>query len=94
MSDPKIKATHLQRVACVYIRQSSQAQVEFNRESTELQYALVARTIELGWPREQITVIDEDLGVSGSGFTVRHGFARLAAEVAPGRVGIVLGLEV
>jgi DNA invertase Pin-like site-specific DNA recombinase/predicted DNA-binding transcriptional regulator AlpA len=94
MTDIKIRATHLQRVACVYLRQSSQAQVEFNRESTERQYALVTRAGELGWPREQITVIDEDLGLSGSGFAVRSGFARLAAEVALGRVGIVLGLEV
>jgi DNA invertase Pin-like site-specific DNA recombinase len=94
MTDIKVGATHLQRIACVYLRQSSQAQVEFNRESTERQYALVARAGELGWPREQITVIDEDLGVSGSGFAIRNGFARLAAEVALGRVGIVLGLEV
>jgi excisionase family DNA binding protein len=90
----KIKPVHLRRTACVYLRQSSPAQVEHNRESTERQYALVTRAGELGWPREQIAVIDEDLGLSGSGFAARNGFARLAAEVALGHVGIVLGLEV
>ncbi len=90
----KIKPVHLQRSACVYLRQSSQTQVEFNRESTTRQYALVARAAELGWAREQIDVIDEDLGVSGAGFAARSGFAKLTAEVALGHVGIVLGLEV
>ncbi len=90
----KIKPAHLRRTACVYLRQSSQAQVEFNRESTTRQYALVARATELGWAREQIAVIDEDLGVSGAGFAARSGFAKLTAEVALGHVGIVLGLEV
>lgn len=90
----KIKPAHLRRTACVYLRQSSPSQVEFNRESTDRQYALVARAEDLGWPRAQIAVIDEDLGVSGSGFAARSGFARLAAEVALGHVGIVLGLEV
>jgi len=90
----KIKPVHLQRSACVYLRQSSQTQVEFNRESTTRQYALVARATELGWAREQIDVIDEDLGVSGAGFAARSGFAKLTAEVALGHVGIVLGLEV
>lgn len=95
MTEPtKIKAAHLRRTACVYLRQSSPAQVEVNRESTDRQYALVARAEDLGWPRAQIAVIDEDLGVSGSGFAARSGFARLAAEVALGHVGIVLGLEV
>lgn len=90
----KIKPAHLRRTACVYLRQSSQSQVEFNRESTARQYALVARARALGWAREQIAVIDEDLGVSGAGFVARSGFARLTAEVALGHVGIVLGLEV
>src|SRR2546430_10082979 len=44
--------------------------------------------------KQQVTVIDEDLGVSGSGFAERSGFARMAAEVALGHVGIVLALEV
>src|SRR6266511_1652513 len=91
----KIKPGHLRRTACVYLRQSSQTQVEFNRESTARQYALVARATELGWAREQIAVIDEDLGGSGAGFAARSGFtSRLTAEVALGQVGILLGLQV
>jgi DNA invertase Pin-like site-specific DNA recombinase/predicted DNA-binding transcriptional regulator AlpA len=90
----KITPSHLARQAIVYLRQSSPHQVEHNRESTERQYALAARARELGWPEERIIVIDEDLGLSGSGAVVRSGFARLTAEVAMARVGLVLGLEV
>jgi DNA invertase Pin-like site-specific DNA recombinase len=89
----KIQPAHLQRAACVYIRQSTAQQLERNRASTERQYALLDRALELGWRREQISVIDEDLGRSGSGVVERSGFAHLAAELALGRVGIVLGLE-
>jgi len=90
----KLSASHLRRSAFVYVRQSSQAQLERNTESTARQYALVQRAIELGFAREQVVVIDEDLGISGSGLSDRSGFARLAAEVALGHAGLVLGLEV
>ena len=90
----KITASHLARIAIVYLRQSSAAQVEHNRESTERQYALTLKAGELGWPTDRIVVIDEDLGLSGSGAVARSGFARLTAEVALGHVGLVLGLEV
>ena len=89
-----LTASHLRRQAFVYLRQSSQAQLERNVESTARQYALVERAIELGFAREQVVVIDEDLGISGSGLSDRSGFARLAAEVALGHAGLVLGLEV
>ena len=88
----KITSSHLSRQAIVYLRQSSAAQVENNRESTDRPLAGKAR--ELGWPDERIVVIDEDLGLSGSGSTARSGFARLTSEVALARVGLVLGLEV
>ena len=90
----KIKPTHTQRVALVYIRQSSPTQVEHNRESTARQYALADRACQLGWSKEQVVLIDEDLGLSGSGTDKRSGFARLTSEVALAHVGIVLGLEV
>src|SRR6201993_2724567 len=90
----KITASHLARHAVVYLRQSSAAQVEHNRESTERQYALASKARELGWPAERIVIIDEDLGRSGPGTATRSGFARLTAEVALARVGLVLGLEV
>lgn len=95
MSDAsKVTSSHTHRAAVIDVRQSSSAQVEHNRESTERQYALVHRAVDLGWDREQVTIIDEDLGLSGSGIAKRAGFARLAADVALAKVGIVLGLEV
>jgi DNA invertase Pin-like site-specific DNA recombinase len=90
----KVKPDHLQRDAFVYVRQSTPSQVEHNRESTERQYALANRAVELGWPRQRVTVVDEDLGLSGSSADKRSGFARLIAAVAMRLVGIVLGLEV
>jgi Resolvase, N terminal domain len=90
----KITASHLARQAIVYLRQSSAAQVEHNRESTDRQYALASKARALGWPAERVVVIDEDLGLSGSGAVARSGFARLTAEVALAHVGLVLGLEV
>lgn len=90
----KIKAAHTQRDAFVYVRQSTASQVEHNRESTQRQYALVDRAVELGWQREQVTVVDEDLGLSGSSTDKRSGFSRLIAAVAMRLVGIVLGIEV
>jgi DNA invertase Pin-like site-specific DNA recombinase len=95
MSDrSKITPAHTSRAAFIYLRQSSPSQVLHNRESTERQYALVARALELGWAQKQITVVDEDLGLSGSGAADRSGFARMTAEVALSHVGIVLSLEV
>src|SRR5438445_1494402 len=94
MQDAKISTVHRQRLAIVYIRQSSPTQLERNRESTLRQYNFVARAIALGWAEAQIHVIDEDQGVSANGLFDRAGFAQLTAEVALGRVGIVLGLEV
>ena len=69
-------------------------QVEHNRESTARQYALADRACQLGWSKEQVVIIDEDLGLSGSSTDKRSGFARLTSEVALAHVGIVLGLEV
>jgi len=94
MDSSKIKPTHTQRAACVYIRQSTPGQVEHNRESTARQYALADRAAQLGWPKEQVVIIDEDLGLSGSTTDKRSGFARLTSEVALAHVGIDLGLEV
>jgi DNA invertase Pin-like site-specific DNA recombinase len=92
--DSKLTVSHLRRQAFVYPRQSTQGQLERNVESTARQYALVERAVELGFGREQVVVIDEDLGVSADGLTERSGFARLTAEVALGHAGLVLGLEV
>lgn len=94
MSDTSVQPAHLRRSAIVYVRQSTLTQVAHHRESTQRQYALVDRAQALGWRAEQITVIDEDLGLSGATTQGRGGFARLTADVALGQVGIVLGLEV
>src|SRR5690348_12696337 len=95
MIDPsKIKLSHTQRAAYVYIRQSSPGQVEHHRESTARQYALAERACQLGWSKPQVIVVDEDLGLSGSGIDKRSGFVSLTNEVALAHVGIVLGLEV
>src|SRR5205809_875814 len=94
MTDNKIKAVHRQRAALVYIRQSTASQVEHNRESTARQYALAERACDLGWAKEQVMVIDEDLAITGSIVGNRAGFERMSSEVALGRVGIILGIEV
>ena len=94
MSDATVQPTHLRRPAVVYVRQSTAAQVEHHRESTRRQYDLTERARQLGWRPDQITVIDEDLGLSGATTQGRSGFARMTAQVALGQVGILLGLEV
>jgi len=94
MSDSlKIQPTHLARRACVYVRQSTEAQVQVNRESTNRQYQLAERAQQLGWPQAQIKVIDEDLAKSASGVVARHGFTQMIQEVALGQVGLILCLE-
>lgn len=93
MTSTKIHSTHCERTAFVYVRQSTWLQVSENRESTERQYNLRERAIQLGWPESRVEVIDEDQGRSGSTATFRTGFQRLAAEVGLGKVGIVLMLE-
>ena len=89
----KIRPEHMDRAAVVYVRQSSRQQVLEHTESTRLQYALAERAVALGWARSQVTVIDDDLGVSAATADSRKGFARLVAEVTMGRVGVVLGIE-
>lgn len=89
-----MKPEHLNRMAIVYIRQSTLSQVRFNQESTERQYALQEKALNLGWTKEQIQVIDEDLGISGSGRSLRQGFQQLVARVSLGEVGAVFGLEI
>jgi DNA invertase Pin-like site-specific DNA recombinase len=93
LRSPKLKAWHLDRGAIVYVRQSTPQQVADHKESTARQYALVDRAVALGWPRDRVTIIDDDLGKSGQSIEGRLGFQRLLAEVALDRVGLILGLE-
>jgi len=90
----KVGAGHLARAAYLYVRQSTLRQVMENTTSTERQYGLRSRALALGWPPDQVVVIDEDLGRSGATAEGREGFARLVADVGLGKAGIVIGLEV
>ncbi|GAA4482134.1 recombinase family protein [Gluconacetobacter asukensis] len=92
MSRDKISPRHLERRAILYVRQSSAHQVQHNRESRALQYAMRERLALLGW--QTIDVIDDDLGCSAAGGVTRVGFDRMVAEVCLGRVGAVAALEV
>jgi len=89
----KISDRHLSRMACVYIRQSTVAQVRFNQESTERQYNLASKAQALGWSPEQIRVLDRDLGQSGARATKREDFKTLVSDVAMGNVGAIFSLE-
>lgn len=90
----KIAARHLERIAVIYVRQSSLAQVRDNTESTARQYALADEAVRLGWARSAVEVIDADLGLSGRSAEGRSGFKDLVGRVCVGEVGAVFGLEV
>jgi DNA invertase Pin-like site-specific DNA recombinase len=93
LRSPKLRPWHLDRSAIVYVRQSTPQQVLDHKESTARQYALADRAVALGWVRDRVTTIDDDLGKSGQSIEGRPGFQRLLAEVALDRVGLILGLE-
>jgi DNA invertase Pin-like site-specific DNA recombinase len=86
----KITPEHLSRQAFVYVRQSTQDQLQHNHESRRRQYALADRARKLGW--SDVVVVDDDLGRSGGGIA-RPGFERLLVAICEGRVGIVLAVE-
>ena len=92
MSADRIGPQHRARKAVLYVRQSSAHQVQHNRESQVLQYAMRERLAQLGWA--QVEVIDEDLGCSAAGGTLRAGFEHMVAEVCLGKVGTVAAREV
>jgi DNA invertase Pin-like site-specific DNA recombinase len=89
----KILPRHWERLAVVYVRQSTMPQVLEHQESTRLQYGLVRRAIAWGWPEARVLVIDEALGRSGTSAEGRHGVQRLVADVGLDHVGLILGVE-
>ena len=91
--EERITTAHRAKLAYVYVRQSSPGQVRHHQESTELQYRLVERVVLLGWPRERVQVIDDDLGKSGASSDERFGFQRLIAEVGLNKAGLVISLD-
>jgi DNA invertase Pin-like site-specific DNA recombinase len=88
----KILPRHWERLAVVYVRQSTRQQVLAHQASTRLPYGLVRRAIAWGWPEARVLVIDEDLGRSGTHAEGRHGFQRLVAEVGLDHVGLIWGV--
>lgn len=88
-----VRPWHHDRLAVVYVRQSTAQQVLDHHESTRLQYGLVGRAQALGWAPDRIQVIDEDLGRSATSAEGRTGFQRLVSEVSLDHVGLILGLE-
>jgi DNA invertase Pin-like site-specific DNA recombinase len=92
-SSEKILLSHLERLAVVYVRQSTAQQVLDHAESTRLQYGLAAHAQALGWPEGRVLVIDDDLSKSGASAEGRVGFQRLVSEVSLNHVGVVLGVE-
>src|SRR5215469_10270438 len=92
-TNERITTTHRAKLAYVYVRQSTAGQVRHHQESTEVQYRLVNRAVSLGWPRDRIEVIDEDLGKSGATSEARQGFQRLIAEIGLAKAGLVLSLD-
>jgi DNA invertase Pin-like site-specific DNA recombinase len=93
MLNAKIADHHLARQACIYIRQSTMAQVRLNQESTERQYNLANQAKSLGWTPEQIRILDGDLAQSGQQTTRRDDFKTLVSDVAMGQVGAIFSLE-
>ncbi len=90
----KIQASHLQRRAYIYVRQSTASQVACNRESTDRQYKLRDRAIQWGWPEHQVIVLDQDLAQSASGTGKRGDFEILTTEAALGHAGLIMSIEV
>ncbi|MCA1701163.1 MAG: recombinase family protein, partial [Actinobacteria bacterium] len=93
-SAQKIACSHLERLAVIYLRQSSPRQVRENFRSTERQYSLAEEAARLGWEAERILTVDGDLGISGRDAHPREGYKELVGRVCLGEVGAIFGLEV
>ena len=92
--NPKIQEHHRSKPAYIYLRQSTPSQVRHHQESTERQYALREKALELGWSESLIRTLDRDLGKTGTEMAKREDFKTLVAEVSMGQVGAVFALEV
>jgi DNA invertase Pin-like site-specific DNA recombinase len=90
----KITEFHLSKPAYIYLRQSSPGQVRHHQQSTERQYGLREKALQLGWTEASIRVLDRDLGLSAKPYTAREDFKTLVADVSMGQVGAVFALEV
>ena len=88
-----VHPTHLQRLAVIYVRQSTPHQVLNHQESRRLQYALQQRAVELGWRVQDVRFADSDTGRTAKTVRKRYAFKQLAADVALGKIGIILAVE-
>ncbi len=93
-STKQISSRHRERLAAIYVRQSTLAQVRDNTESTNRQYGLAEIAVSLGWDASRVLVIDGDLGLSGRSAALRPGYKELVSRVCLGEVGAIFGLEV
>ncbi|MBN2661792.1 MAG: recombinase family protein [Tannerellaceae bacterium] len=89
----KIQQHHTSRPAYIYLRQSTMAQVYHHQESTQRQYALKEKAIQLGWTADKVRILDKDLGISGTEYIAREDFRILVADVSMNKVGAVFALE-
>ncbi|MFP3605957.1 recombinase family protein [Paraburkholderia sp. SIMBA_053] len=87
-NDEPLPSLPPKRKAVVYVRQSTQTQVQMNLESKRRQNDLVQEARRRGF--RDIEVIDDDLRRSASGTVARPGFERLVALLSAGEVGAVL----
>ncbi len=90
----QVTSRHRDRLAVIYVRQSTLAQVRENTESTNRQYGLAEKATSLGWDASNVLVIDGDLGISERSSSIRPGFKELVSRVCVGEVGAIFGLEV
>src|SRR5580658_2821488 len=93
VASSKIGPCHVERLAIVYVRQSTPGQIVHHPESARVQYSLTEHAVALGWSRERVLVIDDDQGRTGTNTEGRPGFQRLVAEVGLDHVGIVVGFQ-
>jgi hypothetical protein len=91
--NPKISEQQKSKPAYIYVRQSTLAQVRHHQESTERQYALQQKAMQLGWSGTSTRILDRDLGISGAHTTSRTDFKTLVADVSMGQVGAVFAFE-
>jgi DNA invertase Pin-like site-specific DNA recombinase len=89
----KILGIHLDRLAVVYVRQSSRGQVAHHKESAQLQRGLRDLAIAWGWPPRRVIVIDDDQARSATSTRDRAGYQWLWSEVNANHVGIIFGIE-
>ena len=89
----KIREYHKEKMAYVYLRQSTMGQVLHHQESTERQYALKDRALIYGWTGDKIRLLDGDLGISGIQGSNREDFKTLVADVSLNKVGAIFALE-